>query len=168
MTLSRISYPPSLQSLCQDVHMYWNYSINRAYFIWYSLYWQNVNCKDEDKKISEKLNNSYSEILMTRWLPDLNRRSGSCSPTPYHLAKSPNTYYLWNSLRKQLEFQLYDSDGNWTRVTAVKGRCLNLLTTEPKITDSILMGFRHRTFHRQVKRKLRLQNLRETALAVSD
>ena len=24
-----------------------------------------------------------------------------------------------------------DSDGNWTRVTAVKGRCLNLLTTEP-------------------------------------
>ena len=26
-----------------------------------------------------------------------------------------------------------DSDGNWTRVTAVKGRCLNLLTTEPFI-----------------------------------
>ena len=24
-----------------------------------------------------------------------------------------------------------DSDGNWTRVTAVKGRCLNRLTTEP-------------------------------------
>ena len=24
-----------------------------------------------------------------------------------------------------------DSDGNRTRVTAVKGRCLNLLTTEP-------------------------------------
>ena len=26
---------------------------------------------------------------------------------------------------------LDDSDGNRTRVTAVKGRCLNLLTTEP-------------------------------------
>ena len=29
-------------------------------------------------------------------------------------------------------FNLSDSDGNRTRVTAVKGRCLNLLTTEPK------------------------------------
>ena len=27
---------------------------------------------------------------------------------------------------------LNDSDGNRTRVTAVKGRCLNRLTTEPK------------------------------------
>ena len=27
--------------------------------------------------------------------------------------------------------KISDSDGNWTRVTAVKGRCLNLLTTEP-------------------------------------
>ena len=26
---------------------------------------------------------------------------------------------------------IHDSDGNRTRVTAVKGRCLNLLTTEP-------------------------------------
>ena len=28
---------------------------------------------------------------------------------------------------------LNDSDGNRTRVTAVKGRCLNRLTTEPDI-----------------------------------
>ena len=35
---------------------------------------------------------------------------------PYHLAMAPD-----------------DSDGNRTRVTAVKGRCLNRLTTEPYI-----------------------------------
>ena len=38
-----------------------------------------------------------------------------CRPLPYHLATTP-----------------YDSDGNRTRVTAVKGRCLNRLTMEPK------------------------------------
>ena len=31
-----------------------------------------------------------------------------------------------------------DSDGNRTRVTAVKGRCLNLLTTEPNTSGSTL------------------------------
>ena len=30
-----------------------------------------------------------------------------------------------------LSFRKSDSDGNRTRVTAVKGRCLNRLTTEP-------------------------------------
>ena len=30
-----------------------------------------------------------------------------------------------------------DSDGNRTRVTAVKGRCLNLLTTEPRFHFSL-------------------------------
>ena len=30
-------------------------------------------------------------------------------------------------------FRANDSDGNRTRVTAVKGRCLNRLTTEPNI-----------------------------------
>ena len=30
-------------------------------------------------------------------------------------------------------FRANDSDGNRTRVTAVKGRCLNRLTTEPDI-----------------------------------
>ena len=44
----------------------------------------------------------------------MNRRSGCCRPMPYHLAKSPD-----------------DSYGNRTRVTAVKGRCLNRLTKEP-------------------------------------
>ena len=38
---------------------------------------------------------------------------------PYHLAKSP---YIFKN----------DSNGNRTRVTAVKGRCLNRLTMEPK------------------------------------
>ena len=34
---------------------------------------------------------------------------------------------------------LNDSDGNRTRVTAVKGRCLNRLTTEPYVT--LFRGF---------------------------
>ncbi len=34
---------------------------------------------------------------------------------------------------------LNDSDGNRTRVTAVKGRCLNLLTTEPNTSGSTLL-----------------------------
>ena len=39
---------------------------------------------------------------------------------PYHLALAPYSVLFIN-----------DSDGNRTRVTAVKGRCLNRLTTEP-------------------------------------
>ena len=51
--------------------------------------------------------------------PDLNRWSGCCRPTPYRLAMSP-----------------YDSYGNRTRVTAVKGRCLDRLTKEPYMWNS--------------------------------
>ena len=40
-----------------------------------------------------------------------------CRPLPYHLATAPYS----------------DSNGIWTRVTAVKGRCLNRLTMEPLI-----------------------------------
>ena len=65
---------------------------------------------------------------------------------PYHLAMAPVFGHLTfgqtlASLTKssrnshcceRLDFiRSSDSDGNWTRVTAVKGRCLNLLTTEP-------------------------------------
>ena len=49
-----------------------------------------------------------------------------CRPLPYHLATAP----LWNCRKIFLRF-FSDSDGNRTRVTAVKGRCLNRLTTEP-------------------------------------
>ena len=48
--------------------------------------------------------------------------SGCCRPTPYHLATAP---YLIDSPKTN------DSNGNRTRVTAVKGRCLNRLTMEP-------------------------------------
>ena len=41
----------------------------------------------------------------------------------------------------------YDSDGNRTRVTAVKGRCLDRLTTEPNALrsscDRLAVGFTH-------------------------
>ena len=40
--------------------------------------------------------------------------------------------------RKSDSFFIGDPDGNWTRVTAVKGRCLNLLTTGPLVA---LTGF---------------------------
>ena len=35
-----------------------------------------------------------------------------------------------------------DSDGNRTRVTAVKGRCLNRLTTEPRIIRHSIFSYR--------------------------
>ena len=34
----------------------------------------------------------------------------------------------------------YDSDGNRTRVTAVKGRCLNRLTTEPYVSHERIIN----------------------------
>ena len=37
-----------------------------------------------------------------------------------------------------------DSDGNRTRVTAVKGRCLNLLTTEPNTSVEQGSNLQHR------------------------
>ena len=49
--------------------------------------------------------------------------SGCCRPTPYHLATAP--YFVVSP-------KTNDSNGNRTRVTAVKGRCLNRLTMEPK------------------------------------
>jgi hypothetical protein len=62
---------------------------------------------------------------------------------PYHLATAPYLYDFYSPLivanldhhvndfcKKKCEKN--DSDGNRTRVTAVKGRCLNRLTTEPK------------------------------------
>ena len=56
--------------------------------------------------------------------------SGCCRPTPYHLATAP---YLIDSPKTN------DSNGNRTRVTAVKGRCLNRLTMEPCcITASVM------------------------------
>ena len=42
-----------------------------------------------------------------------------------------NTYYIVSLTTRQLKYNTSDSDGNRTRVTAVKGRCLNRLTTEP-------------------------------------
>ena len=48
--------------------------------------------------------------------------SGCCSPTPYPLATAP--YFVVSP-------KTNNSNGNRTRVTAVKGRCLNRLTTEP-------------------------------------
>ena len=97
---------------------------------------------------------------------DLNQRSGSCSPTPYHLAMAPyvarclqsrqsprytaSAHHISHNIvgchpgegRQAIlmrerpwttrnSFMITDSDGNRTRVTAVKGRCLNRLTTEP-------------------------------------
>ena len=41
------------------------------------------------------------------------------------------TYYIVSLTTRQLKYNTSDSDGNRTRVTAVKGRCLNRLTTEP-------------------------------------
>ena len=43
-----------------------------------------------------------------------------------------NTYYIVSLTTRQLKYNTSDSDGNRTRVTAVKGRCLNRLTMEPK------------------------------------
>ena len=43
------------------------------------------------------------------------------------------TYYIVSLTTRQLKYNTSDSDGNRTRVTAVKGRCLNRLTTEPYI-----------------------------------
>ena len=42
------------------------------------------------------------------------------------------TYYIVSLTTRQLKYNTSDSDGNRTRVTAVKGRCLNRLTMEPK------------------------------------
>ena len=41
------------------------------------------------------------------------------------------TYYIVSLTTRQLKYNTSDSDGNRTRVTAVKGRCLNRLTMEP-------------------------------------
>ena len=49
---------------------------------------------------------------------------------PYHLATAP--YSIITDLPTD------DSNGNRTRVTAVKGRCLNRLTTEPSSISFIL------------------------------
>ena len=40
-------------------------------------------------------------------------------------------YIILSHFTKNASFFINDSDGNRTRVTAVKGRCLNRLTTEP-------------------------------------
>ena len=37
-------------------------------------------------------------------------------------------------------FQIGDSTGNRTRVTAVKGRCLDRLTMEPFLTGNVLLS----------------------------
>ena len=42
------------------------------------------------------------------------------------------TYYIVSLTTRQLKYNTSDSDGNRTRVTAVKGRCLNRLTMEPQ------------------------------------
>ncbi len=54
-------------------------------------------------------------VLQTIALP-----LGYCAISNFILKESKNSFYSYN-----------DSDGNRTRVTAVKGRCLNRLTTEP-------------------------------------
>lgn len=70
--------------------------------------------------------------------------SGCCRPTPYHLATAPysvtrichlsdTSALICRFLRKLLHHPetANDPDGNRTRVTAVKGRCLNRLTMGP-------------------------------------
>ena len=49
---------------------------------------------------------------------------------PYHLAMAPYTI-LYTHIHKICKYFFNDSYGNRTRVTAVKGRCLNRLTKEP-------------------------------------
>ena len=64
----------------------------------------------------EKLNNRYSKKPQRR-------RNTSCKQSLKHrqfVMNVKNTFMIPN-----------DSDENRTRVTAVKGRCLNRLTTEP-------------------------------------
>ncbi len=43
-----------------------------------------------------------------------------------------------------------DSDGNRTRVTAVKGRCLNRLTTEPSTIIILYLKQKYDTFYKNV------------------
>ena len=50
---------------------------------------------------------------------------------PYHLAMAPYIIYYTHIFVKYASIFLSDSYGNRTRVTAVKGRCLNRLTKEP-------------------------------------
>ena len=55
--------------------------------------------------------------------------------------KNRSSFQFPSAKRKQHRVVLFlfgDPDGNWTRVTAVKGRCLNLLTTGPLVA---LTGF---------------------------
>ena len=52
-----------------------------------------------------------------------------------------NTYYIVSLTTRQLKYNTSDSDGNRTRVTAVKGRCLNRLTMEPgSFTNTLLQS----------------------------
>ncbi len=50
---------------------------------------------------------------------------------PYHLAMAPYIIYYTHIFVKYASIFFSDSYGNRTRVTAVKGRCLNRLTKEP-------------------------------------
>ena len=65
-------------------------------------------------------------MIPQRRQPDLNWWSGCCRPTPYHLAMSPYLIAYQISL-------INDPNEIRTRVTAVKGRCLNRLTMGPLI-----------------------------------
>ena len=51
-----------------------------------------------------------------------------------------------------------DSDGNRTRVTAVKGRCLNLLTTEPNTNGCTLFKEIRKRFLQRLEQGSNLQH----------
>ena len=69
---------------------------------------------------------NHLSMIPQRRQPDLNWWSGCCRPTPYHLAMSPYLIAYQISL-------INDPNEIRTRVTAVKGRCLNRLTMGPLI-----------------------------------
>ena len=84
--------------------------------------------------------------------PDLNRRWRCCRPGPYHLAITP--YYI---VCKPVLHD--DSNGNRTRVTAVKGRCLNRLTMGPHLFDSLISNMKNspsraRTYNNSVNSRV--------------
>ena len=50
---------------------------------------------------------------------------------PYHLATAPHDFYIITYVSNKIKLKINDPTGNRTRVTAVKGPCLNRLTIGP-------------------------------------
>ncbi len=74
--------------------------------------------------------NTASTVLLPfqRCEPDLNRRMTVLQTGALPLGYRTIFYYISYICAV---WHIYDSNGNRTRVTAVKGRCLNRLTMEP-------------------------------------